>query len=340
MKPQTNAFRVDQANILLIFVSLLVAYYLPFALFLFSYAVLGSLHYLTEIFWLEKRNFFVAKKIEILPLVLLTILLSAAYLLSKNLFLLDYFNIKIETVYPCLVFLFRHTLFVAFGWALIAVAIHKRKSRLVAVGALLLLGYWAADSNWYLLIFSWLLPTLIHVYLFTLIFMIVGAARSRSIWGVVAVWVFVLGSILLVVIETDTSLTLTETGKEAYFSTDFKSLGLILENISLYFFSFFSGLENESVFSDLGFQRLIAFAYTYHYLNWFSKVEIIAWHRISTKQGVTIAIIWSLSLALYYYDLKIGMMALYFLSLLHVVLEFPLNVRSFEESYKLLKIGK
>jgi hypothetical protein len=170
--------------------------------------------------------------------------------------------------------------------------------------------------------------------------MIVGAARSRSIWGVVAVWVFVLGSILLVVIETDTSLTLTETGKEAYFSTDFKSLGLILENISLYFFSFFSGLENESVFSDLGFQRLIAFAYTYHYLNWFSKVEIIAWHRISTKQGVTIAIIWSLSLALYYYDLKIGMMALYFLSLLHVVLEFPLNVRSFEESYKLLKIGK
>ncbi|WP_027002217.1 hypothetical protein [Hugenholtzia roseola] len=338
MKPQTAVFKIDQVNILLIFISILIAYCLPFALFLFSYAVLGSLHYLTEIFWLEKRNFFVNKRSEIYPLILFTILLSAAYLLSKNLSLLDYFHLKSETVYPILVFLSRHTLFIAFGWALILVATQKRKVRLVAGLLLLLFAYWAAESNWYLLIFSWLLPTFIHVYIFTLIFMITGAARNRSLWGGIAVLVFLLGSLFLILTDIETPQKMAEMAKEDYFSTDFRGLNQILEDITLYFFNFLNPIENKLPFSPLAFQRLIAFAYTYHYLNWFSKVEIIAWHRVSAKQSLTIGIIWSLSLALYYYDLKVGMMALYFLSLLHVVLEFPLNVKSFEQGYKLFKV--
>lgn len=35
-----------------------VAFIYPFELFVFSYAVLGPLHYLTEISWLHDRNFF------------------------------------------------------------------------------------------------------------------------------------------------------------------------------------------------------------------------------------------------------------------------------------------
>ncbi len=55
-----NTTRIDQINIGLIIVSLTAAFLLPFQLFLFSYAVLGPLHYLTEIAWLKKHQYFLS----------------------------------------------------------------------------------------------------------------------------------------------------------------------------------------------------------------------------------------------------------------------------------------
>jgi hypothetical protein len=75
-------------------------------------------------------------------------------------------------------------------------------------------------------------------------------------------------------------------------------------------------------------QRFIAFAYTYHYLNWYSKTEIIKWHKVPLKWLVVSVAIWMASIALYIYDFRTGLVALFFLSLLHVFLEFPLNFRS------------
>src|ERR1700693_2489084 len=49
---------INYFNIGLILVSFAIALYLPFELFLFAYAILGPGHYLTEIFWLQKRRFF------------------------------------------------------------------------------------------------------------------------------------------------------------------------------------------------------------------------------------------------------------------------------------------
>ena len=71
--------------------------------------------------------------------------------------------------------------------------------------------------------------------------------------------------------------------------------------------------------------RLIAFAYTYHYLNWFSKTSIIKWHQVEKKKFVFSAAIWVVSLVLYKVDYRLGFAAVAVLSLLHVVLEFPLN---------------
>ena len=78
----------------------------------------------------------------------------------------------------------------------------------------------------------------------------------------------------------------------------------------------------------LSIARFIAFAYTYHYLNWFSKTEVIKWHQVPAKWLATVIALWILSVVLYLYDYKTGLMALYFLSMLHVFLEFPLNYRS------------
>jgi hypothetical protein len=76
--------------------------------------------------------------------------------------------------------------------------------------------------------------------------------------------------------------------------------------------------------------RLIAFAYTYHYLNWFSKTSVIKWYAVPKKWLISIVLIWVFSVALYAYDYVTGLKALLFLSMLHVFLEFPLNFRSFQ----------
>ena len=84
--------------------------------------------------------------------------------------------------------------------------------------------------------------------------------------------------------------------------------------------------------------RFIAFANTYHYLNWFSKTEVIKWHQVPRKQLLTVLLLWVASVALYAYDYYVGLVALYFLSMLHVLLEFPLNYRSFIGIYEEIKL--
>jgi hypothetical protein len=83
--------------------------------------------------------------------------------------------------------------------------------------------------------------------------------------------------------------------------------------------------------------RLIAFAYTYHYLNWFSKTSVIKWHEVSKKWLITIFIAWVASVGLYFYDYIVGLKALLLLSMLHVFLEFPLNFRSVQGIFSSLK---
>jgi hypothetical protein len=86
-------------------------------------------------------------------------------------------------------------------------------------------------------------------------------------------------------------------------------------------------------FSGFGIMisRFIAFAYTYHYLNWFSKTTVIKWHKVPVRSLVVVFVIWAVSVALYFIDYMSGIMALYFLSFLHVIFEFPLNFRSFRD---------
>src|SRR5690606_7162898 len=66
-------------------------------------------------------------------------------------------------------------------------------------------------------------------------------------------------------------------------------------------------------------QIFIAFAYTYHYLNWFSKTTVIGWHKnLTSSRVITIGVVWILSISLYLYDYGTGLAALFLLSVLHV----------------------
>jgi hypothetical protein len=71
----TETTKINYLNIGLMLISCVVAFYLPFDLFLFAYAVLGPAHYLTEISWLHERNYFTKGKKDYLWLCLLSVLI-------------------------------------------------------------------------------------------------------------------------------------------------------------------------------------------------------------------------------------------------------------------------
>src|SRR5688500_14648707 len=70
------AERIDALNIVLIFLSAVLAALMPFELFLFSYAIFGPLDYLTEISWLHDKTYFTLNKHDFLYLIAITTAIS------------------------------------------------------------------------------------------------------------------------------------------------------------------------------------------------------------------------------------------------------------------------
>src|SRR5215468_5165727 len=60
--PRSDTHRLDYLNMGLMVGSAVIARAVPFGLFLVAYAVLGPLHYLTEIGWLHQRSYFAPRR--------------------------------------------------------------------------------------------------------------------------------------------------------------------------------------------------------------------------------------------------------------------------------------
>src|SRR5207253_5587523 len=96
---------INYANAALMLASCAAAFLLPFELFLFVYAVLGPLHYLTQISWLHDRDYFVprGRKPWLLLVGLTTAVLVVAYL--SDVWLHDRIDARWEVGLVWLVFL-------------------------------------------------------------------------------------------------------------------------------------------------------------------------------------------------------------------------------------------
>lgn len=171
------------------------------------------------------------------------------------------------------------------------------------------------------------IPTLVHVYVFTGMFMLTGALKSRSVSGMLSLVVYVGCTIALFAIARHPVNNSSDYVLHSY-DTGFRQVHRQLAALMSH-----GNTATDLYHTPLGIMltRFIAFAYTYHYLNWFSKTSVIRWHKIPAKHIITIVVIWLLAVALYAYDYRTGFAALYFLGMLHVVLEFPLNFQSFRD---------
>jgi hypothetical protein len=158
-----------------------------------------------------------------------------------------------------------------------------------------------------------LLPTLVHVSLFTLVFMVLGAVKSGSRMQAVLVALYLAAIALLLAVPPSASTQIPAFAKASH-----GYFGNVAPALSRLF-----GIPNLKL--DTGLTALLAFVYTYHYLNWFIKAEVIRWADISRARLALIVTASAGSTALYFYDYAFGFTVLLALSLIHVVLEFPLN---------------
>lgn len=307
---------INITNMGLMVLSAAIAFVLPFKLFLFVYAILGPLHYLTEISWLNKRNFFVEKKIQVWP-----------YVLSSFLLTLCWFNSKIFVMY------YQTTLMLSVvAYTLFITLTKKPVVSIAGAVVVLVLGvvFKIDRLSPFVLVLSVLLPTLIHVFVFTGVFVLAGALKTKSGTGFLSLVIFILCALSFVFINPANTEVLSVAEKGAiskFFLALNKYLGSLL-GVS-------TDGSQESYFVAPGLialQRFIAFAYTYHYLNWFSKTTVIKWHEVSKSSLYLILFLWALAVGCYLFDYSLGFIVLYFLSILHVFLEFPLNVASFRNA--------
>lgn len=317
--------RIDVLNILLVVVSLVVAYFIPFDLFLFSYAFLGPLHYMTEINWLKKRNYFMRSHTNWTWLFVLFAALTAIYPLVK----LFGFGISSSTLSVLRDFSLQLVSALLITGLLFAVflVVFKQMKVLAISFCLLFTAVFLGFYFWprtYLLLAAFI-PTVVHVYLFTLLFVVYGALKSKSRWGVGLSVLIVLVPLIIAFLPVDASgYAPNDETWSAFLSS---SLGNVNHSIGQVF-GFTDGIANRPL-SSLGvrIQVFIAFAYTYHYLNWFSKTSIIGWQKVLSKRGgALILVVWLAAIGIYAYDFETGFVLLLFLSFLHVFMEFPLNV--------------
>ena len=316
-----NNSKVEIINIGFILFSAIVAVFIPLELFLFSYAVLGPLHYLTEINWLNTKDFFSTTRNVPALLLIVSFVLACLYVAAQG-YGIVYISehISINQLFTAL-FLLSFLISVIFSSQKFSPKLSVITPFLFAVSLLI------SNFNFVFICFGLLLPTLVHVYFFTGIFMYAGARKNSSKLGYLSLFVFVLSSILVLL------------NWEIYYYPNldlyqkFRSINFdyLLNTLS------FSDLNTEAnIFSNLQLRvlRFIAFAYTYHYLNWFSKTKIINWHITSRPKLFAIIFIWFLSVLLYFINYELGFLILFFFSTLHVLLELPLNIITIKNAFK------
>ena len=339
MRVKLTTDQVNFLNIFLMFLSAAAAFAYPFELFLLVYAVLGPLHYLTEISWLHDKQYYTRRKHDYLFLIAAGAVITLIFLgLLKGLPGAAVEFLIYMAFAAGLVFLLLSDIFIRSAGLLAA-----------ALAGLVLLKY-----PFFGPLFGLFFPTLVHVYVFTGLFLFAGLLKGRSLSGFLSLLVFGAVAVSFIFIhpahfhyhpgdyvrDNYGFLNANGAGSSVFISLNFfilKAFGLHDFGQPTLPFSDYIGGINDFLYQDpiaLSLMSFIAFAYTYHYLNWFSKTSIIRWHEVSRARMFSVGFIWIASLVLYAWNYVLGFKWLFFLSFAHVLLEFPLN------HLTLINIGK
>lgn len=282
----------------------------PLELLVVSFTVLGPLHYLTEIAWLHERRYFLPRRTDALLLAGLALAISGLGLARSH-------PEAVETAVVTLAF-------VALAGAPLLLAVRGTGPRVAGLTALaavsLVVDGSSASYPWFVLV-AILVPTFVHVLFFTAAFLLLGALRGRSWSGVISAGV--LAGCLTILLATR-AIEVGHEPSRGVLAT-FEAVFLpVREHVATLWPALASARATPF---DLVFARVAAFAYATHYLNWFVKTSVIGWHRVPLPRLGAVGAGWMAALGLFAIAPGAGTLVLGALSLLHVVLELPLDAR-------------
>jgi hypothetical protein len=338
--------RVDVINFFLIWITLGLALSWPFQLFLFSYIVLGPLHYLTEINWLDQQHYFLRPKdrgIFVWGMAVIVIALGiATYLpeMDKWKWTQPLHDAVYQTPHGNILALVRWSyvlILLAFVTSVAWVLTERWTLRAVVMLFCLASSLLFYKQPVAAIFFGILVPTIVHVFFFTICFMLYGSLKAKSAIGhlnVISMFVV----LAIIALSRPISLYgLPEKVIDLTILSDFDKVNLALNQ---FLGTVGKGQLDPASPAFLRVQEFIAFAYTYHYLNWFSKTSIIRWHQVPKKKLVFSVLVWGTSVGLFAVDYRLGFAASFTLSVLHILLEFPLNYVSIQGIVRALFPGK
>ena len=316
--------QIDLLNIGLIFITAFLAYIFPLELFVFSFAILGPLHYLTEINWLDSKSYYTnSKKYTWLIIGVIT---SLIIVIPKLYF--EYFESDNSIINHIFIFINRWSNSALFFSLMLAIGFLFIRQKYVwisfavisIVGAIFL-----NNTEPFSLIIGMLIPTVIHVYIFTLLFMLYGSLKSKSKYGYLSVLIATLIPVVYIFIDVSPNNYLFgDVMKSNYIDNGLYKTPVLLAKII--------GISDGTTFffyeqMELRLMMFMSFIYSYHYLNWFSKTTTISWHKnLTIMRSLVIAFLWVIMILLFVMNFRVGFLVALFFSFLHVILEFPLNI--------------
>jgi hypothetical protein len=213
------------------------------------------------------------------------------------------------------------------------VLVSKPWLRLICYAALIATSGFVLRVDFLRSLFDIFLPTIVHVFVFTGLFILIGALKGRSVSGIASLVIFCLCAFSFFAFGRGETANVGAYIQKTYYAftqlnysmmTPFSQQDLKVPANAMQFIIFVNYRLYHSPLA-LAIMRLIAFAYTYHYLNWFSKTSIIQWHNIPRSRFIGVIVIWIASIIVFACNYQFGLRWLFFLSFTHVLLEFPLN---------------
>ena len=282
----------EYLNVFVVLASCVAAHLWPYHVLVLSYAVLGPAHYLTQVSWMHDRKYFVATPVAGAVFLLLLAGLYVVYGSAEG---------------------GSSVLGGAFA-ASVAMTLSRRPAAFLVAGAVgVVVGWLGGLASPLVLALAVLLPTLFHIFVFTGVFMVSGAVKSRNSAAWISFAAFVLAAASFAVVPT----ARLEPGSVPQGVEFFLAIAKAVN-------AFLPAGFGPAMFGFLGF------AYAHHYLNWFAKTRIVRWTEAPPRRLGGLFAAYVVFEAAYLVDFRLGFLLTIFLSVGHVLLEFPLNVRTFK----------
>lgn len=288
---------VDSLNVGIIIASCLLAHLFPYHMVFYSYAVLGTAHYFTQISWMHDRGYFCESKrygAVMIGFSVLACVFTFCPIADHEL-------------------LYEYT----FGMAIVFAALLSFPfvglwSKLLFLVASSIAMWAIVFKSVFMAIFVVVFASFLHTFVFTISFMLLGAIKTGKTSAYVAVFALAAAELTFFLPGTVAEIKPNLAG--------LKFFDIVMDTYQrIYYFSD----DHEANF--FGF---LSFTYTYHYLNWFSKAEVIKWHKVPRKRMAWMTSCFLLCVAAFFVNYAIGIVFIFSIALAHGFLELSLNLKT------------